>query len=385
MIIFDIFILFFLMYLDTKIYRKLMTPLVILLTPIIISLMLMKIFESKMLHLSLEVHLLKITIIWLILGIILKVIFYSLKKEKNSEIFNKKVIKKLGILVIITLGINIFICANKYGIENLKGKTGGILEHFFIISSAFLSVELINKKGFLFKFLYVAILLSLFIRGGKYQLFLFILPSFFLSIEKEKKLSFRILKKSLFIFLVVFIVFGIVYYINFSLKNMNFNCNDFFNFIINHTKYYFLSPMYIGHEMLKFSGQGDFKIAFTPFINIYEFILGSKNYINPILPVWTSYGITSNVGGLIPELVYSIGNIGMYLYMTFLGIISYILENLTLKNKIWVYSNLILKSSLILCFFNNVFTVLGYVERVLGTIIITIVIIMFKKIKFIKN
>ena len=389
MIIFDVFIIFF-MYLDTKIYKKLVTPLTALLSPIITSLCLLNILEPKMSNKKMEIYLLITALIWITLGSIIRIIFFRGKKAKKinkkiTENFTKKSIKRLGILVIFIILVSIFISAKKYGIGNLKGKVDGILAHIFILSSVFLSIELINKKDLIFKILYLMYVILLLLIGGKYQLFLFVLASFLVKMENEKKISLKILKKIILIILLVFVIFSGVYYINFYLQGLNINFSNFFNFIINHIKYYFLSPMYIGHEMLKFSGQGNLKIAFTPFINIYEFILGSKNYINPILPFWTSYGITSNVGGLIPELVYSIGNIGMYLYMTFLGIISYVLENLTSKNKIWVYSNLILKSSLILCFFNNVFTVLGYVERVLGTIIITIVIIMFKKIKFIKN
>lgn len=67
--------------------------------------------------------------------------------------------------------------------------------------------------------------------------------------------------------------------------------------------------------------------------------------------------------------------------MSILGIITYIIENLFLKNRIWICTNLILKSTLFLCFFNNVYSVLGYVERVLGSLFITLFLILYQKLK----
>lgn len=370
-----------LMFLETKIYKKIVTPLNVFLGPIVVSLILLNIMEPSMSNMVLKVHLLFISAIWIILGFIIKKFFNNYQTNENINIFSNENVKKLGIVIVSLTAINIAFHINKLGITNLKGRTGGLLEHLFILSSVFLSIELIRKKGTIYKILYFVILILLSIKGGKYQLFLFILPSVLLSIYEEKTLSLKFLKKITLIVSSIFLTFGIVYYLNFSLKGASVNILEFFKFVVNHVKYYFLCSMYIGNELIELPKQGNFNYAFAPFLNIYQCFLGDKIYIIPLLKFRTVLGIHSNVGGLIPELVYSIGNIGMYLYVGFIGMISYILDNLASKNKIWIYSDLIFKSSLILCFFNNVFTVLGYIERIIGTIVITIVIIIIQKIK----
>lgn len=374
-------LLVLLMFLEMKIYNKIITPLNVFLGPIVIALVLLNIIEPSMSNMVLKVHLLFISVIWIILGVIIKKFFNNYQTNENIDIFNNENVKKLGITIVSLTFINIVFHINKFGITNLKGKTGGPLEHLFILSSVFLSVELIRKKGMIYKILYFIILILLSIKGGKYQLFLFILPSVLLSIYEEKTLSLKFLKKTILIILSIFLIFGGVYYLNFSLKDVPVNILEFFKFVVNHVKYYFLSPMYIGNELIEFPKQGVFNYSFAPFFNIYQCFFGDKIYIIPILKFRTVLGVHSNVGGLIPELVYSIGNIGMYIYVGFIGMIGYVLDNLASKNKIWIYSDLIFKSSLILCFFNNVFTVLGYIERIIGTIVITIAIIIVQKIK----
>ena len=212
----------------------------------------------------------------------------------------------------------------------------------------------------------------LLIIGGKYQVFMYILPLILYRIDSSKIKLRKIIILLIGIGISIYVIFYSVYYVKFLSSNIHISFLQMNNFIFNHIRHYVLSPFYIGEYFLKNPNSTNNNIALTPFFNIFNFITGKKSYINPILKFQTYFGITSNVGGLIPELVYTLGYVGMYSYMIVLGIISYFLDNLTNKNKLWMYSNLILKSSLVLCFFNNVFSVFGYIERIVGSILFII-------------
>lgn len=227
------------------------------------------------------------------------------------------------------------------------------------------------------------ITIILFLLHPKYETFLFLLPLFFYQTYKIKKMfKFKVLLISLSLVILMFIIFFTTYYLNFKINKLDYKFTEFLFFIMKHMQHYFLSPIYIGEYLLKYEGLGNPKVAIAPFYNIISFFQGERNYINTTLPFVNYLGVNSNVGGLIPELVFSIGTEGMYIFIVILAIYSYIVENLLLRNEMWIFLNLILKSSLFLCFFANVFSLLGYIERILGTMIITIFIILFQKYKY---
>ncbi|MBR8734870.1 hypothetical protein IX329_002485 [Fusobacterium necrophorum] len=373
-------VLYILGYIENKIYPLGCPPIVAFFGPITFLLLICNILEKNASFFVYNLILLVLILIWFLIGIISYLIFFKCK-QKKYKIQKIYFVPYMDRLVFLFLFLSTLKTVFIFGWQNTKGNAGGILAHLFILFSPFYFFMTYIKNIKVKKILLLMSLILLFLHP-KYESFLFFLPLILYKFYRNKTI-FKF--KNIVIFMTigfgVFSVFFCTYYINFKVKGLNVDFKEFSVFIINHIKYYVLSPLYIGKYFLLNPNQGDKVIPFSPFINITKVIIGNKDYINPILPFVNYGGISSNVGGIIPELVYNIGNIGMYIYVSILGIITYIIENLFLKNRIWICTNLILKSTLFLCFFNNVYSVLGYVERVLGSLFITLFLILYQKLK----
>lgn len=379
MIVFISLEIIFLGYLENKLFYKTgCTPLMALYFPTLLILLLAKFFDTS---LDIKQYLELLFILansWFFIGIFLKLILLMIVPAKN-RIENKLInLQNINKYIVISLVLAIIQAYQKFGLSHIKGNLGGFFAHIYIILSPF-SISLFCFKKKYSNYIYLISILGLLSLGGKYQFFLFILP-FFLKKLYEQKNVFKLknIKFVFILFLAVYSIFSVVYYINFKLSGIS--TNKFYDFIKEHLGLYAFSPIYIGNYLLTKSGMGQ-NYSLAPFENIYRFLVGNNSYINPILQFFEIGKYHSNVGGLIPELVYSSNYKIMYIYMYILGIIAYFLENLILINKNWIYTNLIFKSALILCFFSNVFSVLGYIERIIGCLILTFIFIFFNKIK----
>ncbi|AYZ73082.1 hypothetical protein EGX98_02860 [Fusobacterium necrophorum] len=379
--------IFIFSYLESKLYKTGMTPLFIFLFPLTIAIILAESLDHNLNLKEYKILLFNISLIWFFVGILIRLFFSLLpiKKIKQKKIDITKfprIFYHIQILVFMPLLLATIKAIFLLGITNIKGKVGGILAHIYILFSTFYLIPFyIDKKKL--KKVYFMITIILFLLHPKYETFLFLLPLFFYQTYKIKKMfKFKVLLISLSLVILMFIIFFTTYYLNFKINKLDYKFTEFLFFIMKHMQHYFLSPIYIGEYLLKYEGLGNPKVAIAPFYNIISFFQGERNYINTTLPFVNYLGVNSNVGGLIPELVFSIGTEGMYIFIVILAIYSYIVENLLLRNEMWIFLNLILKSSLFLCFFANVFSLLGYIERILGTMIITIFIILFQKYKY---
>lgn len=365
----NILIIIFMIF-DIRLNRKLTTPLVVLIGPQLVLLSIAKLLENR---LNIERYLIIyffIACMFFIFSLIFKLLFSNLKTK--NQIIKKVNIKRMSYLISIISIVSFIILLLTYGVAHLKGKSVIILGHLENILLVFIPLFSEIYKDRKIKIIAYFIFFYLLIIGGKYQVFMYILPLILYRIDSSKIKLRKIIILLIGIGISIYVIFYSVYYVKFLSSNIHISFLQMNNFIFNHIRHYVLSPFYIGEYFLKNPNSTNNNIALTPFFNIFNFITGKKSYINPILKFQTYFGITSNVGGLIPELVYTLGYVGMYSYMIVLGIISYFLDNLTNKNKLWMYSNLILKSSLVLCFFNNVFSVFGYIERIVGSILFII-------------
>lgn len=376
-------ILLFLGYCENKLYKTGITPLNAFIFPTLILLKVVNLLESRLNFKEYESILFFIGIIWFLIGISLRTLFlFTLRKQNRIKVENMPFfLKKSHIIIFISLLFSIILAAQKYGLANIKGKLSGIGAHIFVIMSPFYLLTLYKKKSNIDR-VFNILLIPLIFLLPKYQIFLLFLPFILYKLYK-KRIFFRVRNIFIvfFIFFVIIVVFFLTYYINFKIKGINLTLRDFLLFIFNHTKYYLFSPLYIGEYLLKREMVGNPEIAFAPFINLIKRIKGDYIYINPILEFVNNLEVTSNVGGIIPELIYTIGKKGMYVYITILGLISYFIENLLLKDERWIFSNLVLKTSLILCFFSNVFVLLGFVERIIGSLGVTIFFIIYQNLK----
>lgn len=358
---------------ECRIYNNLLTPSMLLYGVITFLLILSKLLDVEFNLSNYILTLFKLNLMWFIISIMMRIVFYKYDdclNIENKKLFNDKVVMTISVVIEILFFFEILKQAQINGIGNLKGKIGGIAGHLYNLFFPYFSIVLIKKK-FLNLLIFFIMLCFLILCGGKYLIFLILLPYILYTCEQENNVIF-FLKKILLLLIIIIIVFGSVYFINFYLKHFEFTSNSFINFLLQHIKYYLLSPIYIANYLLEHPENGNIEQTFAPFINIYRVITGNKNYISSILPYFTYLDITSNVGGIIGELVYNIGFTGMYIYMFFLGIFVYFFENLLKIDRIWLYCTIFIKSILILCFFINMFILLNCIEQLLGIIFLTL-------------
>ncbi|MCY7007861.1 O-antigen ligase [Fusobacterium simiae] len=372
--------IFIFSYLENKLYKTGMTPLFVFLFPLTIAIILAELLDNSLNLKEYKILIFNVSLIWFSLGVLIRLFFllFPIKQKKIDIKKFPKLFYYIQILVLIPLLITTIKAIFLLGITNIKGKARGIFAHIYILFSTFYLIPFyMNKKKF--KKVYFIMTIVALLLHPKYETFLFLLPLFFYQTYKSRKIfKFKVFIISLSLILLMFIIFFLTYYLNFKINKLDYEFSDFLSFLIKHIQYYFLSPIYIGEYLLKYEKYGNPEVVVAPFLNIINWVQGDRNYIDTTLTFIDYLGIHSNVGGLIPELIYSIGKSGMYIFVTILAIYSYIVENLLLRNEIWIFTSLILKATLFLCFFSNVFSVLGYVERILGTMLITIFIIIYQ-------
>ena len=379
--------IFIFSYLENKLYKTGMTPLFVFLFPLTIAIVLAELLDDSLNLQEYKMLIFNISLIWFSLGVLMRLAFFLFPiKQKKIEIKNfPKIFSYIQVLVLIPLLITTIKAIFLLGIANIKGKGGGIFAHIYILFSTFYLIPFYMKKK-KFKKGYFIMTIMVLLLHPKYETFLFLLPLLLYQTYKSKKIfKLKVFIISLSIVLLMFIIFFLTYYLNFKINKLDYEFSDFLTFIVEHIQHYFLSPVYIGEYLLKYENFGNPEVAMAPFLNIINLVQGEKNYIDVTLSFINYLGVSSNVGGLIPELIYSIGRGGMYIFIIILAFYSYIVENLLLRNEVWIFTSLILKASLFLCFFNNVFSLLGYVERILGTMFITIFIILYQKYNYKKS
>ena len=387
------FFIYFLGIIEYKLFKIKFSPLMCLFYPVTTILLLKDVLQIKTTSAPVldSIEYWKILCINCFIFFSISFLFNINKKRKNDSLnfkyHNRNIYIFIVILCTLSLCIATFVTINKYGILKIKGNLSGIFAHIYLMLSSFMSISFIKiRKGiFLYiTYFFMIISVSLLLLGTKGNTLLFLLPIFFYFLyKKEKMFSLKNILIIFIILVIVFFVFYCTYYINIGNKMNIFQYNKF---IIYHLRYYLFSPVENGTYFLTLKGDyaNGFRITFRYFINMYEFITQNKNYVTIDQDFALRYNVVGQVGGIIPELVVLIGKKQMYMYIFFLGVFSYFIEQLMSKNLEWIFLNFKLKSCLILCFFANFFTTYGAMESIIFSFIITLIIIKVSK-NFTKN
>lgn len=361
------------LYMNIKFEKKILTPMVCLIGPylLLLSLSILS-FNSQYISDNFFLNTLLFTLIFFITSSLYINIFQKYLYIKNNE-KNLKIIKKIALLSIIALIYVQIKTGLSNGFDNIKGNQRGLFAHIYIICSPFCMVyflEILKKINIKKNIALLLISVVFIMLGAKYQVLIFILPLSLYYYDSYSK-SIKIL---LLIFVMTYIVFYISYLTKFYFRGINVKIIDYTKFVTNHYLMYLLSPFMVGSEYLKETTNPDgITATFSWLINIFE-VFKNNQYVSPVLKFIKINEMTSNVGSLFGELVYNLGIKISVIYVFILSIICYWVEFISVRNRNWIYLQYLLKSCLILCFFNNVFSVLGYIERLIGVFLICFIL-----------
>lgn len=323
-------------------------------------------------------HIFEVAILWLIISRIIIIIFS--KNKISKKITKKKKYSKkiyyLSLLTIFSLSMLQLLTGLKYGFLSIKGKHYGIFAHLYNLTSTFYLayfLEFLNKKTFI-KMIVIIFFSFLCVLGSKLEAFIIFVPLFIYYYEKRQK---NIL---LLVYLFVFSmgIFYISYFIKFHIKE-GFSIIEFHQIIKEYYKIYLFSPLIIGSKLLEEPiNPNGINVTFSYLINSFNFLF-EKNFVSPVLNFYVIAGIRSNVGGMIAEVFYNLGIIFGWIYIIIIGFFSYFIQELYKKNENWFCLYYYMKGILVLCFFNNVFSLLTYNEKLFGSFIISLILIKIKK------
>lgn len=321
-------------------------------------------------------YIFEIAFLWLIIS---KLVNFSknqiLGKSVKLEKYSKK-IYYISLITILSLSILQLLTGIKYGFLSIKGKHYGIFAHLYNLTSTFYLayfLEFLNKKTFI-KGIVIIFFSFLCVLGSKLEAFIIFIPLFIYYYEKRKKNV--LLLVCLFVFSMG--VFYISYFIRFHIKE-GFSIAEFHQIIKEYYKIYLFSPLIIGSKFLSEPiNPNGINVTFSYLINSFNFLF-EKNFVSPVLKFHVIAGIRSNVGGMIAEVFYNLGIAIGWIYIIVIGFLSYFVQELYKENENWICLYYYMKGILILCFFNNVFSLLTYNEKLFGSFIISLVLIKVKK------
>lgn len=264
--------------------------------------------------------------------------------------------------------------------------TSGILAHITI--SAYPSFILLgalwikekNKLDLALLFLMIAIVL---LNQIKYRTILLLLPTFYLAMQSKlvKKLTFL---KLIGVITIIFVVFISAYLIGFS-ATLGFEGFEETFKIIGYTfrafeDYIVAGPITLG-SFLKFpENYLPTEIVFTAPINICRFISGSRDFIIPIIknffPLSSNISIPNNTGTMFATLYLCLGYYGSLIFMALLGILVYLIYNISFKTNSIILNLLSSQFLAILTvsFFSYYFSMLLLWEVGIGMIITPILL-----------
>lgn len=275
----------------------------------------------------------------------------------------------LFIVGVAAYSLQFILLYHSYGLNNIKGKNGGILGHLtslaFILGPVALDLALKTKrklKIILAGGLNLAVLAINVAFGGKYVIFInltYFLLYFILKRNKRANLM-KMIKIVFPLAMIAVAAFVILYYV---IPRATGHYQSTLDFAIKHMFYYLVGSITANNYTMLHAGQGDVLTPFTVIANIAKALVGNHEYVNPIYPfVFPVDSVTyTNVSGFLGETVYDLGIMGAYLYTAFIfGIVNFFYYQYRNNNKFYLafcYSNAITA----FLFFCNFYSVSGIV------------------------
>jgi len=311
-------------------------------------------------------------------SILYKTIFFNESKTRFLDYYIKSISAKLGILVVLFyIGllaryISLFQSISRFGFDNIKGNSFGIFAHIgnlAIVISPFILLIVMQYKIKRYLILpWSLVFLNILLFGGKYGMIFFVLHNvLFISMIFQNKFI-NLFFKALLIVFIGIIIFILIYGVIPLLSTGDFTLeklSERMDFILKHFSFYLTSPVVASAEMLRLPGSihNGIEIIFTVPINIFRALSRSGLYIMPVIPnkIPVSFEYSTNVGGLIGELVFTGGYQIAFFVLILLYIIIYLFYTKAIFSSKYISLTSLLLSASILSFFCNFYTVFGVV------------------------
>ena len=313
--------------------------------------------------------------------------------EKNITIFN---LIFIFLLVLYLLGA--VSTAARYGILNMKGKSSGLEGHASLAAIAISPMILYEfvktkKKNYLIEVILLYVTMIVF--GGKNYIFLAAVASLILIFTDKKVNIGSIIKVGLVLvaiaILIFIMVYGVVPYL--ISGTTGYGTSDLYGIVlwpIIHMLYYFVAPFLCANTYFKLPVYEGMKkgltIMFNPCVELYEQFLGNRDFPNIIMTYWApissgSKGLqkASNVGGLFSESVFHIGFLNSILFVFVVAFFANFIIYLNKRYGVFPLSAALQTAIIVLCFFNNFYSLLTVFEMVVYAFVIEIISMLIKK------
>lgn len=317
---------------------------------------------------------------------------FDLFNHRLLEAYVKKNRKWLLILVGIGIiaGIASFLHAvtqlgfNAMGTEVFQLKyRSGILGHavlFAYPSFILLGAHWLRNKSKLELVFLLLMIIIILVTQVKYRIILLLLPTFYLAVFSKTIKKLTIKNIGAFV-IAVFLIFITVYFIGFcvtlgfdrAIKLMQFTIFAFEDYVV-------AGPITLGSFLKLPEHSLPANIIYTVPINIYNFMAGSANYVNPIIkyfqPISSDFAIPNNTGTMFAPLYLCLGQWGALIFMTVLGLCSHLLYNLAFKQNsiVLIFLSSHLLAMLTVSFFGYHFHLLSLWEIAVAMILTGMII-----------
>lgn len=281
---------------------------------------------------------------------------------------NYKIINILFLIGVCSYCLNFGRMYLIYGM-NSKGHNNGVLGHLstlaYIVGPVVLDLAIkSSKKTRIFSAIVLncIVLLVSVLFGGKYVVFInMIYFLLYFMLKREKKIEMvKLLKIVVRLSLFAVLIFVLLYYV---VPKVTGEYNSSLEFAIEHMFYYLLSPVIAQNFCVANMEMGKVAFPFAVLINIVFALIGNGNYIIPInefIFPYASYR-TTNVAGMIGELVYNLGYFGAMVYFAvFFIFVNVLYYQYRTQNRFYL-SMCYMTSVLAFSFFSNFMGVSGVV------------------------
>lgn len=286
---------------------------------------------------------------------------------------NEMIIALLFAFGFLSYLVQFILVSMEYGIDGAKGNNNGILGHWsmfaFMILPIFLEVAFQSKdrKKILGALVLAAgtFLLSV-LFGGKYVIMINVmyLAIYFLLKHPENINIKKIFTIGVVVLCVVLVVFLVLYCVVPLISGAYGESATFGGaavFAMKQIFDYLIGPIVANNYTIEHAGEWNSLVPFTVPYNIFERFLGNREYVNPIITnlMQISSDATTNVSGILGELVYCLGLFGGLAYAAVGFALTNTIYVIFRKCNLYLMTTGYLLAMIFMCFFCNFFTVAG--------------------------
>jgi len=316
------------------------------------------------------------------------------QKRESLFIKHQELIWYIFCVMLLGYALSLVQAIGLYGLENIKGKSGGIFGHmglFCLALSPMIVYIFAKAKKIRYMLGIIVLYVVLFLFGVKSYIFISIITSCILICFEKRVTLGSLLKIGLILISLALVTFLLIYGVLPILRGGISEPDQIVEVIrdaFEHLFYYFASPFlgsntYFMNPIHNGLDQG-MRVLFAPIVSLYEAFVGEQNYPTVIMDFWApisadAHRTHTNVGGMFSEAVYHVGYVWTGMFVLCIGLYCS-LFNFARRVSIYFHMSASLAISLLaLCFFCNYFTLLSVLEIVVYSFVIEYILLILDK------